>query len=185
MGLWPFGTRNDRMMDVPAARMATAALKSIQASGRDPRALRYLYRTLEIEPNNAQALIILSELFRGATHGAKPTGDAIFSGIVLEYAMDPKTLLAPTHKPAFDKARTAIMTAWGFGKTRGTEVDLDHIAYMQYIHELMGTVGSVSRGFLMALTKIGVQAGCVDGATGKTTRSYDEWLRSPNNTLPA
>lgn len=180
---WPFGSRTDRMMDVPASKMSQAALKALQISGREPRALRLLYRTLEIEPNNPQGLLILSELYRGQHNGTRPTGDDILSGVIIEYAMDHKTLLPATHKPAFEKARTAVMTAWGFADHRGNEVDLDHIGYMTYINDLMRQVGSVSRGFLMALTKVGIQAGAVDAATAKKTRSYEEWLKSSNSTL--
>ncbi len=171
------------MMDVPASQMAQAALKAIQTQGRTAEALRLLYRTLEVEANNPQGLLILSEIFRGRSTGGRPTGDDYFSGIIIEYAMDPKTFLPATHKPAFEKERTKIMTMWGFAVTRGTETELDHIAYMTYINELMSKVGSVVRGFLMARTNLGVQAGALDVTTGKHTRQYEEWLKSSNSTL--
>jgi hypothetical protein len=171
------------MMDVPASKMSQAALKALKAQGRAPNALRPLYRTLEVEPNNPQGLLVLSELFRGRPNGNRPSGEDIYSGIIIEYAMDPKTFLPVTYKPIFERERTVIMAAWGFASQRGTEVDLDHIGYMTYINSLMSQVGSVYKGFSAALKKLGVQAGAIESATGKHTRVYDEWLKSSNANL--
>lgn len=183
VSLWPFGSRTDRMMDVPASRMVQAALKALKSQGRAPNALRLLYRTLEVEANNPQALLILSELFRGRPNGGRPSGDDIYSGIIIEYAMDPKTFLPVTYKPIFERERTVIMAAWGFATQRGTEIDLDHIGYMTYINGLMSKVGSVYKGFMSAFTKLGVQAGAIEQSTAKRTRVYEDWLKSSNANL--
>jgi hypothetical protein len=86
-------------------------------------------------------------------------------------------------KPHFDKARIEIMNQWGFISTRGGEPEIDHLGYMTYINELMAKVHSVTNGFLVALTKVGVQAGILDPAKGTPTKTYEEWLHADASTL--
>ena len=166
-----------------AAQMAEAALKSLQNSGRTPLSLRLVYRTLELDPFNAQGLLILSELYRSRKKGVRPIGDEILAGIVIEYAMGPKSTVPADKKRLFDKERLDIMTSWGFITPRGTEFDVDHLGYMTYINDLMVQVHSVSNGFRVAMVKLGVQAGILDPAKGVLTRSYQEWLKSADTTL--
>lgn len=166
-----------------APQMAEAALKSLQKSGRTPLSLRLVYRTLELDPFNPQGLLILSELYRSRKKGVRPTGDEIFAGIIVEYAMDPKSTVPADKKRLFDKARLEVMTSWGFNTPRGTEFEVDHLGYMSYINELMAQVHSVGNGFRIAMVKLGVQAGILDPTKGALTRSYEEWLRSSASTL--
>ena len=158
-------------------------MKSLQTLGRNHTAFRLLYRTLELDPFHPTSLLILSELYRGHKKGARPTGDEILSGIIIEYAMDPKTAMPAQQRPRFEKARLEVMALWGFVTPRGGETDVDHLGYMTYINELMGKVRSVANGFKIALTKLGVQAGALDPAKGSLTSTYQEWLRSDAKTL--
>jgi hypothetical protein len=165
--------------------MAEAAEKAIQTQGHTTRSLRMLYRALELDPFQPKALLLLSKHYRGDLKGTRPTGDEILSGIIIEYAMDPKSALPASEKKVFEHTRLSIMTSWGFAKPRGTETDIDHIGYMTYINELMGQVRSVSNGFRIAMAKLGVQAGALDPAKGQTSRNYQEWLRAGASTLQA
>ena len=81
ISLWPFHTRGGRIQDVKAPQMAQAAMTALQKSGRNTSSLRLLYRTLEMDPFHPQALLILSELYRGTSKNGPPTGDEILSGI--------------------------------------------------------------------------------------------------------
>ncbi len=183
VSLWPFHSGGGRIQDLKAPQLAEAALKSIQKSGRTAYSLRLIYRTLELDPFNPHALLILSELFRGKQRGVRPTGDEIYSGIIIEHAMDRKSALPADQKRHFDKARLDIMIQWGFVTQRGEEADVDHLGYMAYINELMGKVHSLTNGFLIAMTKLGIQAGVLDPAKNAPTRSYQEWLQSDAKTL--
>jgi hypothetical protein len=185
ISFWPFkaGSGSGRIQDMHAPQMAEAALKSLQQSGRTPLSLRLVYRTLELDPFNPQGLLILSELYRSRKKGTRPTGDEILAGIVVEYAMDPKSTVPAAQKRLFDKARLDIMTSWGFITPRGTEFEVDHLGYMGYINELMAQVRSVGNGFRIAMVKLGVQAGVLDPAKGVPTRTYQEWLRADASTL--
>jgi hypothetical protein len=183
ISLWPFRKEGGRIQDVKAPQMAEATMKSLQKLGRNNIALRMLYRTLELDPCHPNGLLVLSELFRGKEKGVRPKGDEIFSGIIIEYAMDPKTLMPADQKPRFEKARLEVMTLWGYVTPRGGETDVDHLGYMTHINELMGQVRSVANGFKMALAKLGVQAGAYDPVKGAPTHTYQEWLHSDTSTL--
>jgi hypothetical protein len=183
ISIWPFGSGSGRVKDVKAPQMAQAAMSALKTSGRSPFALRLLYRTLEVDPFHPDALLVLSGLYRGMTGGKRPTGDEIYSAIIIEYAADRKNVLSVEQKRSFDKARLEIMKEWGFVKPRGNETDVDHLGYMTYINELMTQVKSVPNGFMLALVKLGVQAGALDPTKGVPTRAYQEWLRADASTL--
>jgi hypothetical protein len=181
--LWPFHTGGGRIKDLKAPQVAQATMTALQKGGRTPYSLRLLYRTLEVDPFHPEALLILSELYRGKSKTGPPTGDEIFSGIIIEYAMDRKHPLSPEHRRIFDKARLEIMTEWGFARPRASEMDVDHLGYMAFINGTMGKVKSVANGFKLALNKVGVQAGIIDPAKGVPNRAYQEWLSSDASTL--
>jgi hypothetical protein len=183
VSFWPFGSRVAKIRDVKAPQLATAALQSLQKTGRTAYALRLLYRTLEVDPYHPHALLVLSELYRNKAKTGRPTGDEIYAGIILEYAMDRKSTVPPAMKPNIDTARVEIMNQWGFVSSRGGEAEIDHLGYMGYINELMGTVHSVANGFKSAHTKLGVQAGALDPAKGTPTPAYEEWLHADASTL--
>ena len=117
------------------------------------------------------------------TGGKRPKGDEIYSGIIIEYASDRKNVLSVEQKRKFDAARLDIMKEWGFVQRRGTEMDVDHLGYMTFINELMAQVKSVHNGFMLAVVKLGVQAGALDPTKGVPTRTYQEWLRADATTL--
>jgi hypothetical protein len=183
VSFWPFGSRVAQIRDIKAPQLAASVLLSLQKTGRSAYALRILYRTLELDPYNPHALLVLSELYRSKTKGVRPTGDEIFAGIILEYGMDRKSTVPAEMKPLFDKARVEIMSQWGFVTSRGGEAEVDHLGYMAYINELMGKVHSVANGFKIAHTKVGIQAGALDPAKGTPTKSYEEWLHAEASTF--
>src|SRR5882672_10532215 len=156
ISFWPFRSGTGRVQDVTADQLAEASIKSLQKTGRNLVSLRLLYRALEKDPHQPKALLIMSELFRSQKKGARPTGDEIFSGLIIEYAVDGKSPLSADNKRLFDKARLDIMTQWGFVTARGEETDVDHLGYMAYINELMSSIHTVANGFKMALAKLGV-----------------------------
>jgi len=183
ISFWPFRSGTARVQDVSADQLAEASIKSLQKTGRNHVSLRLLYRALEKDPYQPKALLIMSELYRSQKKGSRPSGDEIFSGIIIEYAMDGKSPIAADNKRLFDKARLDIMTQWGFVTSRGAETDVDHLGYMTYINELMSGIHSVANGFKIALTKLGVQVGALDLAKGHPTRAYQDWLHSDASTL--
>ena len=183
VSFWPFSSGGNRIQDLKAPQLAEAALKSMQKSGRTAYSLRLIYRTLELDPFHPHALLILSELFRGKYMGAKPKGDEALSGIIIEYAMDRKNVLPAEQKRHFDKARLDLMTQWGFVTSRGTESEVDHIGYMTYINEQLGKFQSVTNGFLIAMAKLGIQAGVYDPGKNTPSRAYQDWLRTDASTL--
>ncbi len=158
-------------------------MKAFQKLGRSSLSFRLLYRTLELDPFNTHALLVLSELHRGKKKGERPTGDEIFAGIIIEYAMDPKSTVPALERRHFDKARLDVMALWGFVTPRGTEFDTDHLGYMNYINEQMSKVHSVANGFRIAMAKMGVQAGILDPSKGALTKTYLDWLRADASTL--
>jgi hypothetical protein len=162
-------------MDLKAPELAEAATTTLQKLGRNALSARLIYRSLELDPYQSQALLMLSEFYRGKT---RPVGDEIFAGIIIEYAIDPKSSLSTEQKRLFDKARIEIMNLWGFVTPRAGEFDIDFLGYMSFISELAGRVGSVSNGFRTALAKLGVHAGILDPAKGGATSTYKDWLRS-------
>jgi hypothetical protein len=179
MGItWPWNSKGGRIQDIPPHELANLATKNLQHSGRTALSGRMIYRTLEVDPYQPQALLMLSEMFRGKPNGARPKGDEIFAGIILEFAMDRKSGIPPDAKRFIDAARIEVLNSWGFVTERAGELDIDHIGYMTYINELMGQVRSVANGFQMAMAKLGVQSGVLDPTTGKHTQLYKDWLKS-------
>ena len=178
MSLWPWHSGGGRIQDLKARELAEAATTLLQKLGRNTQSLRLLYRALELDPFEPQALLMLIELFRGKQRGKRPVGDEIFSGIIVEYSMDRKSPITGEQRRPFDKAQLETMYYWGFVTPRGQEFDVDHLGYMTFINELMSKVGSLTNGFNMAITKIGISAGILDAARGKPTALYQEWLRS-------
>lgn len=181
--LWPSRTAGDRIQDVQAPKLAEAAFRSIQKSGRTAYALRLLYRALELDPSEPNALLVLVDLFRGKKYGARPVGDEIYAGILVEYAMDPHCTMSIEHKRFFDKARSEIMLLWGFVTPKGDEIDMDYIGYMTYINKLLNQALSIANGFRVALAKVGIQAGAIDATSFKPTRTYQDWLQAPATIL--
>jgi hypothetical protein len=182
ISLWPFH-HGGRVMDLKAPQIAEAALKSFQQMGRAPASLRLLYRTLELDSYHPNALLLMIEIFHGHQKGTRPKGDEIYSGIILEYAMDAKNPLPHEKKALFDKTRLEIMTAWGFVTNRAGEAEVDHLGYMGYISDLLHTTHSVTNAFGEARKKLGIQAGVVDRDKGTPTHSYQQWLHSDASKL--
>jgi len=182
VSFWPWRSRHERIKDLKAPELAETATTILQKFGRNTRSARLIYRALELDPYQPQALLMMSELFRGKSIGARPKGDEIFAGIIIEYAVGFKSPISLENKRFFDKAREEILKSWGFVKPVGNEFDVDHLGYMAYINELMGQVGSVNNGFQTARRKLGIQAGIIHPATGKPTRVYKEWLSSNAST---
>jgi len=183
ISFWPFHTGGGRIKDLKAQQIADSAIKSLQQFGRTHLTLRLLYRTLELDPFQPKALLLLSEHYRGKTNGAPPKGDEALAGIVIEFALDPKSALPSEQKPVFEKARLEIMRDWGFVTTRAGESDVDHIGYMTCINLQLGQLKSVPNGFRIALAKLGVLAGVYDPSTGSPTRAYQDWLHANASTL--
>ncbi len=183
--MWPWQKNKKRIQDLRAHEVAAYATASWKKSGRQVLCARLIYRTLELNPFQPQALLMLAEIYRGKTTGVRPVGDESFAGIVVEYAVDSKSSLTMEQKRPFDQARSEVMALWGFAKKRGTEWDIDHIGYMTHINEVSAAFSSLTNGFQYALVKLGVQAGFLDPKQGVTTQAYQAWLHSDASTLAA
>lgn len=178
MSIWPWKSGGHRIKDLKAPELAEAARAMLQKLGRNALSSRLIYRALDLDPYQPQALLMLSEFYRGKVLTGKPEGDEMFSGILIEYAMDPKSNLSSDQKRMLEKARIEVMNLWGFVKPRGEEFDVDYLGYMTCVNELTAQVRSMTNGFRTALAKLGVQAGILDPAKGLPTSAYQEWLRS-------
>src|SRR5207302_9813927 len=140
-----------------APRLAEVAVRSVEKTGRTAATKRLVYRALELDPFQPYALLVMIELFRGKKkEKARPTGDEVFAGLLVEYSLDPKNTIPAAERPLFDKMRTNIMQSWGFVINKGAESDVDHIGYMEFINNLLGQVQSVTNGFKTAHTKLGI-----------------------------
>jgi hypothetical protein len=181
--MWPWQSSGHRIKDLKAPDLAEAATIVLQKLGRNALSGRLIYRALELDAHQPQALLMLSEFYRGKSKAQRPTGDEIFSGIVIEYAVDAKSPLSVEQRRLFDKARIEVMKLWGFVTPRGAEFDIDYLGYMTYINELTGQVGSVLKGYQTALTKLGAYAGIFDLAKGRLTPTYGKWLHCDAATL--
>lgn len=175
MSIWPWSSGGHRIKDLKAPELAEAATVTLQRLGRNALSARLIYRALELDPYQPQALLMLSEFYRGKS---QPVGDEIFAGIIVEYAIDPKSPLSAEQKRLFDRPRIEVMNLWGFVKARAGDFDVDYLGYMSFLSELSMRVGSPANGFKIALAKLGVHAGILDAAKGAAAPAYKEWLNS-------
>ena len=178
MSIWPWQSGNKRVQDLKSNELAEAATTVLQKLGRNTLSSRLIYRSLELNSFEPQALLMLSEVFRGKNRGHRPVGDEIFSGILIEFAMDRKSPLTMEQKRPFGKAQLEIMYYWGFVTPRGQEFDVDHLGYMTFINELMSQVRSIPNGFRIAHLKLGIASGLLDPTKATPTAIYKEWLRT-------
>ena len=75
VSLWPWRSQHKRIQDLTASELSSAALSILHQLGKNTRSLRLIYRALELDPYYPQALLLMSELYRGKIKGVRPQGD--------------------------------------------------------------------------------------------------------------
>jgi hypothetical protein len=181
--MWPWQSGGHRIKDLKSHELMEVATSVMQKVGRNALSVRLVYRVLELDSFQPQALLILVDYFTNKTKVGRPTGDEAYAGMIIEHAFNPKSPLTVEQKRVFDKARGEVMKAWGFVAIGGQESDSDYLGYMSFVNDLVTRMGSLSGAIKAAMTKLGVQAGILDPVKGTPNRVYQEWLNADTSTL--
>ena len=189
-----------------AAQLGRHAFNVFLFLGRHRTGARLIYRALELDPHNAEALRCLSDLLDAE-------GTEVFSGVVLEYALAESTGLSQKECETLDDLRFLAKWSWGFSRHKSGEPHLsqeafsdrsqfvvDEERYKEFLAQVVEPAGSLTRAFESAHTLCGAMAGFLvhDGAAGKAgieeslhperfekTTAYEEWCRTSTEELDA
>jgi hypothetical protein len=182
--------------DLSAQELAGIATGVLQSTGRSMLAARVVYRAIEVNPYQVEAIARLSDLFRGRTIGARPEGDEALAGLVLEFGLDPESRMNKDQLVYLAAQRFDIQVLWGFAKPYADikvnlmpgspkdplKFEVQELDYLSFIMELEAHYGSPSSAFSLARVKAGIMGGFAN-AKGKPLPIYREWLQSDASIL--
>ncbi|HAF45803.1 MAG: hypothetical protein A2100_03515 [Sideroxydans sp. GWF2_59_14] len=189
-----------------ASQLARHAFNVFLFSGRHQTGARLIYRALELQPHNAEALRCLSDLLDS-------NGTEVFSGVVLEYALSEEPQFSVEERQTLDDLRFLAKWSWGFSSHTSGNPHLaqdafadrsaflvDDSRYQQFLDQILTRTGSLEGGFKAAHTLCGAMAGFLQhgelgGKAGvveslhpeqfQKTEVYSQWLQSPTDELDA
>jgi hypothetical protein len=189
-----------------AQQLARHAFNVFLFSGRHQTGARLIYRALELDPRDAQALRCLSDLLDA-------DGTHVFSGTVLEYALSETTGIAGDEREVLDSLRFLAKWSWGFSRHKSGESHLaqeafadrsmfivDEERYKEFLAQLIGSAGSLQKAFESAHALCGAMAGFLlhrehGGTAGLEeslhperfvrTDAYSQWLHGGTEELDA
>jgi len=192
--------------ELDANQLARHAFNVFLFSGRHQTGAKLIYRALELDPRNAEALRCLSDLLDAE-------GTEVFSGVVLEYAMSESTAIVGEQRKVLDDLRFLAKWSWGFSRHKSGDAHLaqqafaersaftvDEDRYKDFLDQLVNRTGSLEGGFKAAHllcgamagflvhkqlgTKAGIEESVYSDRFVKTT-AQSEWLRSSTEELDA
>ncbi len=189
-----------------AQQVARHACNVFLFSGRHQTGAKLIYHALRLDQKNAEALRCLSDFLDA-------DGTQVFSGVVLESALDESTGIADEDRTVLDDLRFLAKWSWSFSKHRsgsphlGQEAFADRTAfvvederYRDFLAEVVVPAGSLSNGFRAAHTLCGAMAGflkhresgekagieeSVHPERFSETSAYREWLKTTTDELDA
>jgi hypothetical protein len=189
-----------------AQQLARHAFNVFLFSGRHRTGARLIYRALELDSGNAQALRCLSDLLDA-------DGTHVFSGVVLEYALSETAEISGDDRADLDNLRFLAKWSWGFSLHKSGEPHLaqeafadrssfvvDEERYKDFLAQLIGPAGSLQKGYKAAHTLCGAMAGFLlhregGGNAGLEesvhperfvrTDEYSQWLQGSTEELDA
>lgn len=153
-----------RIKDLDASPLARHAFNVFMFSGRQQQGARLIYRALEIDPHNAEALRCLSDLLDAE-------GTEVFSAVVLEYALSDAVGIQGAERKTLDDLLFLAKWSWGFSRHSSGEPYLkqedfadrlafviDEEGYASFLQSLLEPCGSLQNGFKAAQTLCGTMA---------------------------
>lgn len=189
-----------------ASQLARHAFNVFLFCGRHQTGACLIYRSLELEPQNPEALRCLSDLLDS-------NGTEAFSAVVLEYALREVPHLSDETRKTLDNLLFLAKWSWGFSRHNSGDPHLaqdafadrsafsvDDSGYREFIGQIIDRTGSLTGGFRAAHALCGVMARflqhCEPGKDAGVeellnperflkTEAYDPWLRSSAEELDA
>jgi hypothetical protein len=153
-----------RINDLDASQLARHAFNVFMFSGRHQQGARLIYRALEMDPHNTEALRCLSDLLDAE-------GTEVFSAVVLEYALSEEVGLQGEERKTLDDLLFLAKWSWGFSRHNSGEPYLkqedfadrsafviDEAGYNSFLQSLLESCGSLQNGFNAAQTLCGTMA---------------------------
>lgn len=189
-----------------ASQVARHAFNVFLFSGRHQTGARLIFRALDLQPHNPEALRCLSDLLDS-------NGTEVFSGVVLEYALSEVPHLGDEERQTLDDLRFLAKWSWGFSRHKSgnphlaqdafgdrSAFSIDDTRYRQFLDQILSRTGSLEGGFKAAHTLCGAMAGFLHhrelgGKAGieeslhpehfQKSDAYDQWLQSSTDELDA
>jgi len=187
-----------------AKQLARHAFNVFLFSGRHETGAKLIYRAVELDPRNIDALRCLSDLL-------DVDGTEVFSGVVLEYALSESVPKNDEELKELDDLLFLAKWSWGFSRHTSGNIHLaqedfidrsvfvvDEIRYEEFLDQILSRTCSLHDGLKSAHTLCGKIAGILAHETFgespgieefiypkrfqiKTT--YDDWLQSSTEEL--
>lgn len=155
--------------DLTPAQLGRHAENVFLTQGRQLACIRLAYHALTKDPNEPQALRVLSDLLCGDMN--QETGVERFSAAVLEYGLRPGSPLSPTDRKTLEDHLFLAKWSWAFARKRNGEVTatweelqdrslfvLDDGRYREFLAGVVDPCGSVERAFQAAHALGGMMA---------------------------
>jgi len=147
--------------ELTPAQLGRHAENVFLTQGRELACVRLAYHALSKDPNEPQALRVLSDVLCGDLK--QESGMERFSAAVLEYAVRPGSPLSPVDRKTLDDHLFLAKWSWSFARKRNGEVTasweelqnrslfvLDDARYRGFLSGVLEPCGSVERAFQAA-----------------------------------
>ncbi|AWH53642.1 hypothetical protein C1924_10875 [Stenotrophomonas sp. ESTM1D_MKCIP4_1] len=191
--------------ELNAAQLANHALNIFIAEGRHIEGARVIYRALQLDPQQPDALRSLSDFHANS-------GTEAFSAATMEYALSGGVALDDEERRKLEALHFLDIWTWGFARHRSGETQLaaeafsnrddfevDDAAYAGFLGTIVEPAGSPQAAFQAAHRLCGLMAGFVQHASNENpdlddvlrgegfveTAQYAQWLQSATDDLDA
>ncbi|MDI9224893.1 hypothetical protein [Stenotrophomonas sp. PFBMAA-4] len=191
--------------ELNAAQLATHALNIFIAEGRHIEGARVIYRALQLDPHEPDALRSLSDFHASS-------GTEAFSAATMEYALSGAIDLSTEERQKLEALHFLDIWTWGFARHSSGEAQLsaeafknrddfevDHAAYAAFLGTIVEPAGSPQAAFQAAHRLSGLMAGFLQHASNDNpdldtvlrgegfveTPEYAQWLQSSTDDLDA
>ncbi len=191
--------------ELNAAQLANHALNIFIAEGRHIEGARVIYRALQLDPHQPDALRSLSDFHANS-------GTEAFSAATMEYTLSGAIELDPEERQKLEALHFLDIWTWGFARHNSGEAQLgaeafknrgdfevDHAAYAAFLGTIVEPAGSLQAAFEAAHRLSGLMAGFLQhggkddpdlddvlrGEGFVETAEYPHWLQSSTDDLDA
>jgi hypothetical protein len=150
-----------QIRDLTPEQLGRHAENVFLSKGRELACVRLAYHALSKNPNEPQALRVLSDVLCGDLQ--QESGMERFSAAVLEYAVRPGSPLSPAERKTLDDHLFLAKWTWAFARKRNGEVTasweelqdrslfvIDDVRYREFLAGVVDPSGSVERAFQAA-----------------------------------
>jgi hypothetical protein len=155
-----------RISDLNSAQLARHAFNVfLFAGGRHATGGKLIYRALQLDPRNAEAIRCLSDFMFG-------DGTEVFSAVALEYGLSEQLNLTTAERKVLDDLLFISKWTWKFAKHKSgnptlrqedfadrSAFEVDEVRYQEFLKPLLDSAGSIEKAFNAAHTLSGILVG--------------------------